>query len=363
MTARPLPIFGFSLIIVLVLCSSAAAQGPFGVGTPEPTIMPGGGGGLFGTIFAQVAEWQSEFYQSLTGALADLREDGSAFWLLGGVSFLYGVFHAAGPGHGKAVISAYILASGETLRRGVVIAFIASFVQALVAVVLVSVAAGVLRVTAISMTAATDILEIASYALIVLIGVWMVYSKTFRVDHQHAPQRSERDNRWRAEWLPAHATEASLAFAAHDHAGHQHLIGHHGHGHTVDPAILRRPLTFVSAWTAIAAVGIRPCTGSVIVLVFALSQGLFAAGIASTLLMAFGTAITVAALASFAVLAREYCRATQQRGVNSHPARYTWGGNPCGGDAGVAWRRSPRWRAHALSSSLGSLTRAPSLQT
>ncbi|MGV8840138.1 MAG: nickel/cobalt transporter [Bauldia sp.] len=294
------------ITLAIVLSSAALAQGPFGVGTPEPAIMPGTGGGLFGPLFAQIAAWQSEFYRTLTGALAALREDGAAFWLLGGVSFLYGIFHAAGPGHGKAVISAYILASGETLRRGVLIAFIASFVQALVAVVLVSVAAGVLRVTAVSMTAATDILEIGSYALIIFIGVWMIYSKIFRTGHHHSPQTDHGRSRWRAELVPANATGPSLAFAAHDHADHQFLPGsQHGHTHTVDPSLLRRPLTLASAWTAIAAVGIRPCTGAVIVLVFALSQGLFAAGIVSTLLMALGTAITVAALASLAVLARD----------------------------------------------------------
>ena len=306
---RRLRLLPLSVALTFALSVAASAQGPFGVGTPEPAIVPGSGGSFLGPLFAQIAAWQSEFYQTLTEALASLREDGAAFWLLGGVSFLYGVFHAAGPGHGKAVISAYILATGETLRRGVLIAFIASFVQALVAVVLVAVAAGALRVTAVSMTVATDVLEIGSYGLIILIGVWMVYSKIFRAGHHHHDvlHVDHGRGRWRAELVPAHATEASLAFAKHDHAHHQLQPGaNHGHAHTVDPSMLRRPLTLASAWTAIAAVGIRPCTGAVIVLVFALSQGLFAAGVVSTMLMALGTAITVAALASLAVLARDF---------------------------------------------------------
>ena len=59
-----------------------------------------------------------------------------------------------------------------------------------------------------------------------------------------------------------------------------------------------------SAWAAVLAVGIRPCSGAVIILVFALSQTMFVAGIASTFVMALGTAITVASLASLAVFAR-----------------------------------------------------------
>jgi nickel/cobalt exporter len=56
--------------------------------------------------------------------------------------------------------------------------------------------------------------------------------------------------------------------------------------------------------SAIIAVGLRPCSGAILVLVFALAQGLFWAGVASTFVMGFGTAITVAAIATFAVAAK-----------------------------------------------------------
>ena len=54
----------------------------------------------------------------------------------------------------------------------------------------------------------------------------------------------------------------------------------------------------------ILSVGIRPCSGALIVLVFALSQGIFWAGVASTFVMALGTAMTVAVLAALAVGAK-----------------------------------------------------------
>ena len=62
------------------------------------------------------------------------------------------------------------------------------------------------------------------------------------------------------------------------------------------------------AAAAIVSVGIRPCSGALVVLVFALAQGVFWAGIASTFLMALGTAITVAALAALAVGAKDLAR-------------------------------------------------------
>jgi nickel/cobalt exporter len=58
--------------------------------------------------------------------------------------------------------------------------------------------------------------------------------------------------------------------------------------------------------SAVVAVGLRPCSGAIIVLVFALAQGLFWIGVASTLVMGVGTAITVAAIAIVAVSARGF---------------------------------------------------------
>lgn len=59
---------------------------------------------------------------------------------------------------------------------------------------------------------------------------------------------------------------------------------------------------------AILAVGLRPCSGAILVLVFALAQGLFWAGVAATLLMGLGTALTVATIAVMAVSAKGLAR-------------------------------------------------------
>jgi len=279
--------------VLIGLPTLALAQsGPFGIGTPEP-----GGAAWAGPLapfFAQIAAWQTEFYRQLTDTLGAMKEDGSAIWVLAGVSLLYGIFHAAGPGHGKAVISSYLLASGETLKRGIVISFAAAFVQALTAIVLVSILAGILNVTSVTMSATTNILEIGSYALIVAVGVWLLWSRLRNSGDHHHHHGDHHDHDHHDHPRPAGLGAAATAEAEHHHS------------HAPDPEIVSRPLTLRSAWTAVLAVGIRPCSGAVIVLVFALSQGLFAAGIASTFVMAIGTAITVSALASLAVLARDF---------------------------------------------------------
>src|SRR6185369_8300320 len=98
----------------------------------------------------------------------------------------------------------------------------------------------------------------------------------------------------------------------HDHG--QHPDGHHhddhvhdehcGHSHGPAPSELAGPGGWRRGLGAIFAVGIRPCSGAILVLVFALAQGLFWAGIAATFVMGIGTAITVAAIAIVAVSAR-----------------------------------------------------------
>ena len=70
------------------------------------------------------------------------------------------------------------------------------------------------------------------------------------------------------------------------------------------PQDLAGPGGWQRGLAAIIAVGLRPCSGAILVLVFALTQGLFWAGVASTFVMGLGTAITVAAIATLAVGAR-----------------------------------------------------------
>src|SRR5205807_9533713 len=132
-----------------------------------------GPGGVIGWILAK----QGEFFRALSGLVRAAKADGSAVWGLLGLSFAYGIFHAAGPGHGKAVISSYLIANQETWRRGVVLSFASAMLQALVAVAIVGIAAALLGATRQTMCSADRIIEIASYGLIALIGARLMWTK------------------------------------------------------------------------------------------------------------------------------------------------------------------------------------------
>jgi nickel/cobalt exporter len=287
------------------------AHAQFGMAhAPEP-------GGFAGYILAK----QAAFYRMLSGTIRAAKTDGSAAYTLMGISFLYGIFHAAGPGHGKAVISSYLVANDETWKRGVALSFASAIVQSLVAIIIVGIAAVLLGATAHVMGVTVRVVEMIGYALIILIGLRLLWVKGRAFL-----------NLWRAERAEAHAETHDHAHHDHGHhhhhhhhhehqPDHAHHHGHHhhdhahphdhddeghawGHAHAPEPAELKGRDWLKRGLSAVIAVGLRPCSGAIIVLVFALAQGLFWIGVASTVVMGLGTAITVAFIATLAVAAR-----------------------------------------------------------
>jgi len=281
-----------TVYVLTHLIGHAHAQSSLGIGASEAT-MPSAG--LFGSTLNWINAQQQGFYRSLTGALKAMRDGEGGIGVLAGLSFLYGVFHAAGPGHGKAVISSYMLANEATLKRGIVLSFVSAFLQAVSAVVLMGLVFLFLRGTAVSMTDATWFLEVASYGLITLFGLWLL---TRKLGFGGAAPR-------RAHSLGAAAVQEAHAHR-HHHPEHGEVCASCGHAHAPDPKLLGgERLRARAAWTAVAAVGVRPCTGALIVLSFAFLNGLWMGGILSVLAMALGTAITVSVLAILAVTAKD----------------------------------------------------------
>jgi nickel/cobalt exporter len=328
-----------ALLLTAGFVDTALAQGaPFGASVPKSAPSGGWSSSLIGWIMLK----QAEFYKSLSGAIRAAKTDGSALWVLFGLSFGYGVFHAAGPGHGKAVISSYVVANRETWWRGVVLSFASAMVQAAVAVAVVGVAAVLLNATAATMKTTVYWIEVISYLLIIAIGLRLIWVKG------RAAFATLRELR-RPKTVGAAATPAHLhdhhghhdhahGHAQHDHAHHDHGHDHHSHGHhshdhhdhthcdhdhssawghahAPEPSELAGPGGWRRGLTAIIAVGLRPCSGAILVLVFTLAQGLFWAGVVATFVMGLGTAIMVAAIAVFSVLATTWAdRVASTRG-------------------------------------------------
>ena len=295
-------ILACTAVLAAVLAADGAihaimAQTPFGGPRPpaEPQI-----GGIVGWLLAR----QSEFYREISATIRAAKSDGSAVWTLLVISFAYGIFHAAGPGHGKAVISSYLVANQETAWRGIVLSFASALMQALVAVLIVSVGAWLLNATAKTMCGAEKAIEIGSYALIAAFGARLVWTKGGSFIRALQASRPEPALAMAAHH---HHHGHDRPHAHHDHDGHVH-DEHCGHSHGPEPSELAGPRRWRRGLGAVVAVGARPCSGAILVLVFALAQGLFWAGIAATFVMGLGTAITVATIAVLAVSAKDVAR-------------------------------------------------------
>jgi nickel/cobalt exporter len=330
--ARALAICLAAAAVMLTLDAvmhAVMAQNPFG--GPRPSAEPQVGG-IVGWLLTK----QSEFYREISATIRAAKSDGSAVWTLLAISFAYGIFHAAGPGHGKAVISSYLVANQETARRGIVLSFASALMQSLVAVVIVAICAWLLNATAKTMCGAEKIIEIASYALIAAFGARLVWTKGggfFRAlqrpllapamalapaapaDHAgHGHDHHHHDHSHAHAQIHVHVAHHDHEHRHDDHGhdhddDHGHVHDEHcGHSHGPMPSELAGPGGWRRGFGAIFAVGIRPCSGAILVLVFALAQGLFWAGIAATFVMGLGTAITVAAIAVIAVSAKDLAR-------------------------------------------------------
>jgi nickel/cobalt exporter len=245
--------------------------------------------GAFGFLMTWVAETQQRMQRELAASVKRLKSGNAiaAALALAGLSFLYGIVHAVGPGHGKAIISSYVVANEETVRRGVMISFLAAAMQALTAVALVGVLLIAMNATGLQVNAWANQLESVSYALIALVGLYLLSIQLMRL------------------WRRSRGSNAEQTAIDDHHHHHHHPHDHEACSHIVDARQLTGPFSWRKAMAVVFSVGIRPCTGAILVLVFALAQGLFWAGVAATFAMALGTAITVAVLASLALGSRE----------------------------------------------------------
>ncbi|MBB3951564.1 nickel/cobalt transporter [Aureimonas jatrophae] len=292
-----------ALALFLAGAGLAHANSSLGIGNAEVTAAPSG---ILAGPFMEIMRIQRLFFVDLREALVAIRDGGSGGlgWLVG-LSFVYGIFHAAGPGHGKAVIASYLMADGRALRRGVALSFASAAVQGLSAVAITAAGWWWLRGSAVTMTEAANVLELGSYAMIAALGAWLLLRKGAALAGRLPLM------------LVSSRTTGGLAFSAPGSTpggggGRFAASGFLGAGDcrgeaACDCAVPHMPPPSSSGpgWrgdaATVLAIGLRPCSGAIVVLTFALLNGLWLGGGLAVAAMALGTAITVSLLAAIAV--------------------------------------------------------------
>ena len=234
------------------------------------------------------ADYQRRINQVLSTSLRDVQSGtGSmALWTLVTVCFGYGVVHTLGPGHGKAVVVAYFLDSSRP--RGWIEGIFAggwiAFTHTLAALLL----AGALKLSSTvgllgAMREVRNV-EIVSYTLILLVGIWRLWAGITGRVHCHADHGHGH----------GHGHDHGHHHG-HDH-GHDHSHAHHHHDH--EP-----PQRTIAGWLLLTAAGIAPCAGALIIILLSIGLGVLWAGVVGVIAIALGMAITLAAIGMASMVA------------------------------------------------------------
>lgn len=287
----------FSLLLPLLGAIAVAQEKRQPFAPPSGAASQQQPGATDAGIGTQAWNWivtqQSKLNREMAAAVKELKngDSGKGAMLLIAIAFFYGVLHAAGPGHGKAIISSYVLANEETVRRGIALSFLAALFQALSAIVFVGIMAIALNQTSLQMRSTEATIETLSWGLVAAVGAYLLYRQFASLKAVNAPGHE-------------HQTQNK-----HDHHHHGHTHSSDcgcGHSHMPAPKDLQGAWSWKKALPLAISVGIRPCSGALLLLIFALSQGILWAGILGTFAMALGTAITVSVLAAMAVSSRNW---------------------------------------------------------
>lgn len=220
--------------------------------------------------------WQREVNQQLSALLkavaANPAQAGGTLLLL---SFLYGVLHALGPGHGKVVITTWLATHPSKLKSSISLTLASSLLQGLVAIGLVVVVLSILQLPARQLHLSGFWLEKGSYALVGILGILLCWRALKRL-------RALLRKPTFTAFTPHHVHHESCG------CGHQHLP---------EPDQLNRDDDWRARLMIILSMGMRPCSGAIMVLLFSKVIGVFYWGIASALAMAAGTSLTITSLA------------------------------------------------------------------
>ena len=260
-------------------------------------------------LVVRLAQAQRRLNDAISAAFREVRDNGSptAIAVILGLAFLYGVLHAIGPGHGKAVVASYFVGTRARWTSGIAMGSLISLIQGVTAIVLVGLLAVILQWRQFDVLNRATLVEFVSYGLIALLGLVML---------------------WRG---------ITGQGCAHDHGVEHDHAASHDHDHDHPPS---RGGTALRGRLVIAA-GLTPCASAIIILLFALANQALLVGVVAVAALSLGMAITVSAIGVASVLGRQAIVGTLDRiGLQSH--RLEQGLSILGAVVIVADRKSTR---------------------
>ena len=257
-----------AVVCLLLLAASCFAQevpNPFTSRNTKPrtTIVSQVTSGTTAFLFSIMAPVQKSLNESLaamTRALKDSRSLGGLL-LVAAFALAYGIFHAAGPGHGKTIVSSFFLANEAKVRHSFIIGYLVAIVHALSALTVVLVLYYLIRgIFATDVEQANHYIQLVTFGVITAIGGVMLVRRA---------------------------------------AGHGHH--HHEHGHAVEPG---KGLTMRNLLGIAVPAGVIPCPGAVAVVLFALSLHMLAVSVLAVSSISIGMGTTISATGAVVILVK-----------------------------------------------------------
>lgn len=198
--------------------------------------------------------------QTIQEAITNLKEKGTftAYVLFLGISFLYGLLHAAGPGHGKALVSSYLFASQHRYTKALSMAALIGIVH----------------------TFAAFLLTLFIYALFDLF-----FNAFFADVTYYATKLSALMIIGIAGYLGWQKIQAMKRAPK--------IVSFSPHPFTCKCASCS-PKSQSTDWGVVLSAGIIPCPGTITIFIFALNTGAYLLGFLAALSMSLGMSSVIA---------------------------------------------------------------------
>ena len=257
--------------------------------------------------------WQRELHQELAGLLRQVKENPMQSGMtLAGFSLIYGVIHAIGPGHGKIVITTYLATHPSRLKSSLKLTFASAIVQGLVAILLVSVVLGVLQLSSRQLHQSSFWMERGSFILVILLGVLLCWRALKRVWQTIKSLRP----------APAMKIHSLSPMGSETHVHDEHCGC--GHQHVPSDQQLQAGGDLRTQIAIVLAMGLRPCSGAIMVLLFSKVIGVYSWGVISAITMAIGTSLTVSLIGVLVFYSRELAVKLSATRTPAAWQRITW---------------------------------------
>lgn len=269
-------------------------------------------------IVLESMQWQKQIYRQFSSLLVAAKSDSSAILMLTSLSFLYGLLHSLGPGHGKIIVSTYVATQPTKVKISLWLTLLSSLMQAVVAVLLVSVLIWLFAASIKLVQAQAQWLIQLSYYLVIGLGLTLIYRTTrqfWKVNYEQVNYKKNQGTAVKYKSLTKLSANQShlhshLYSQLHCHVGrynnesltdqithiHSNDCGC-GHEHVVDAEKINNASTWREYAAVIFSIGLRPCSGAIMVLLFAKMLDIYWLGIVGAFAMALGTALTTSTIA------------------------------------------------------------------